>query len=174
MINIKPPDYRFCPFCGKSMDTKIEEDRERKVCNLCHWTYYPVPGLTVGAIIVLNNQILLVKRNREPFKGKWMLPAGFVEFGEHPSETLKREIEEEVGLELVDYEINEILQSSDDPRAPGHLIIFYNVRIKGETKNLDKNENEAVSWFDIKNLPEIGFEPHKYIMSKIQKHYIKY
>src|SRR5436853_4592893 len=56
------------------------------------------PFLGVGALIILENKILLVKRGREPLKGEWALPGGIVETGETMVEAVKREIFEETGL----------------------------------------------------------------------------
>ncbi len=55
---------------------------------------------TVGAVIWKEHSVLLAKRDHEPFKGKWCIPGGHVEFGEHPDEAVRREVREETGLEL--------------------------------------------------------------------------
>lgn len=76
------------------------------------------------AIIIKNGKVLLVKRAREPYKGTWMFPAGFIDFGEHPTETITREVSEETGLKLKKAELFKVLQSEDDPRSPGHFLFF--------------------------------------------------
>jgi len=100
MLKIKPPNYQFCPFCGKKLEIKDEEGEKRKFCSSCNWTYYPHVHSAVAAVIVSQGKALMVKRAREPFKDTWMFPAGFVDFGEHPLETLKREVKEETGLKV--------------------------------------------------------------------------
>src|SRR4030042_5511761 len=144
MLKIKPPDYQFCPFCGKKLGIRIEEGKERKYCASCHWTYYPQVNQTVAALVVKDNRVLLVQRRREPYKGTWMFPAGFVEFGEHPLETLKREVKEETGLMVKKVCLMDILQTKDDPRAPGHVSIFYRTEVlNGPLKN-DDEENQDI------------------------------
>lgn len=54
----------------------------------------------VGAVAVRDNVILVVKRGRAPSKGLWSLPGGRVEWGETMAEALRREVEEETGLEV--------------------------------------------------------------------------
>jgi ADP-ribose pyrophosphatase YjhB (NUDIX family) len=59
------------------------------------------PALTVvavGAIVVRENTVLLVRRGREPGAGKWSVPGGRVEFGERLADTVVREVREETGL----------------------------------------------------------------------------
>ncbi len=56
-------------------------------------------------IIIKDNKILLIKKYGGPYDGKLDLPGGTIEFCETPSETLKRELKEEVGIEIVDYRL---------------------------------------------------------------------
>ncbi len=72
MLKIKPPNYQFCPFCGGKLEIKKEEERERKFCSSCNWTYYPHVACAVAAVIVRGSRVLMVRRNREPYKGTWM------------------------------------------------------------------------------------------------------
>jgi ADP-ribose pyrophosphatase YjhB (NUDIX family) len=48
--------------------------------------------------VVHNGQVLLVRRGREPLKGKWSIPGGMVEIGEQLQEAVKREVKEETGI----------------------------------------------------------------------------
>ena len=61
--------------------------------------------LGVYGIIVQDNEIVLVKKNGGPYDGKLDLPGGTIEFGETPEKALKRELEEEVGIKLKEYEL---------------------------------------------------------------------
>jgi len=58
------------------------------------------PLVGVGAVIIEQDRILLVKRANEPNKGKWSVPGGLVRTGESLIDALKREIREEVGVEI--------------------------------------------------------------------------
>lgn len=169
MLKIKPPDYQFCPFCSKKLQIKIEEGKERKYCPYCHWTYYPYVAITVAAIIIWGHKVLLVKRGLEPYKETWVFPAGFVDFGEHPLETIKREVKEETGLKVKKADLFYILQITDDPRAPGHLSIFYRVEVLDGCLKNDNEENQDIGWFDIQKPPKIGSQNHQKIMKFLQK-----
>lgn len=54
--------------------------------------------MAVGAIVIKENRILLIKRNKEPGKGSWAIPGGSVKLGETLQEATERELLEETGL----------------------------------------------------------------------------
>jgi len=58
----------------------------------------PMPQVAIGGVIIENNKILLVKRNKEPHKGEWAIPGGSVKPGETLQWAVEREILEETGL----------------------------------------------------------------------------
>jgi ADP-ribose pyrophosphatase YjhB (NUDIX family) len=171
MLEIEPPKYKFCPFCGEKLQVRIEEEKERKFCPPCEWTYYPRVASAAGAVIMRKGKVLMVKRNREPFKGTWMFPAGFTDFGEHPLETVSREVLEETGLKVEKAELIDVFQAEDDPRNPGHFVFFYKVEASGGEIKTDEEENQEIAWVDLQNPPEIGFESHKQIMKMLQERY---
>lgn len=56
-------------------------------------------------LVIRDGKILLIKKNGGPYNGKLDLPGGTIEFGEKPADTLKRELMEEVGIEVKDFEL---------------------------------------------------------------------
>lgn len=56
------------------------------------------PRVVVEALILRNDEVLLVKPNRGFNEGQWTLPGGFVSYGEAPEEAVLREVKEEVGV----------------------------------------------------------------------------
>lgn len=169
MLKIKPPNYIFCPFCNKKLSTIKEKDgRKRKFCRFCQWAHYPHVAAGAAAIIVKGKKVLMVQRAMEPHKDTWMFPAGFIEYGEHPLDTLKREIKEETNLSIKKARLIEIFQSQEDSRSPGHFIFFYKATVSEGKLKTDK-ENKGIAWVDIKNPPKIGFKTHKYIMRLLQR-----
>jgi len=164
---IQPPNYQHCPFCGDSLQVKIQEDQERKFCPACAWTYYPKVSTAAGAIIVQDGQVLLVQRAREPYKGTWMLPSGFVDYGEHPADCVVREVREETGLGVTHTEFYGIYQQWDDMREPGHFYLVYRAEVLAGTLTNDPDENLALAWFPLDDLPEIGWESHRQVLGEI-------
>ncbi|MGZ5511143.1 MAG: NUDIX domain-containing protein [Nitrososphaeraceae archaeon] len=126
----------------------------------------PIP--TIDIILSENsnsNKVLLIKRNKDPFKDYFSLPGGFVNEGEKVEDAVRRESEEEL---LVKVEPINILGVYSDPnRDPrGHImsITFIAKIIKGNLK-----EGDGVTelrWVEINNLENIklGFD-HSKILS---------
>lgn len=169
MMNIKPPLFKFCPFCASKLQVRTEERKQREYCRFCDWTYYPHVFASTAAIIFKKKKVLLVKRKREPYANTWMFPAGFIEYGEHPEEALVRETEEETGLKIKPVKVFHIFQSEDDPRAMGHFIFFYLTKITGgRVKMADENENSKIGWFPLKDLPGIGWKAHKEVVRMLK------
>ena len=63
-------------------------------------SYPDRPWLGVGGIVFQGDRVLLVKRGKEPGRGKWSIPGGAVDIGETVERAVKREIEEETGLQV--------------------------------------------------------------------------
>lgn len=167
MLKIDPPNFKFCPICAQNLSIRLEEGKERKYCKSCGWVYYPRVSMAPIAIIEKNGKVLMVQRKKEPYKGTWMFPSGFVDYGEHPEDTVIREVKEETGLDVINMELLEIAQTDDDPREPGNIVIFYKVTVKeGQVVN-DPYENLDIKWFDIDNLPDIGWKNHKKMAEKL-------
>jgi 8-oxo-dGTP diphosphatase len=61
----------------------------------------PRPETCVGAVVVRDDQILLIRRGRGPAQGQWSIPGGRVELGETLAEAVVREVVEETGLVVV-------------------------------------------------------------------------
>lgn len=167
-MDIEPPNYRYCPFCGRALGLRLDEGKQRKFCDECSWTYYPRVAASVTGIIVRRNRVLLVKRAREPFKGTWMFPSGFVDFGEHPEDALARELREETGLDLTKSRLLNVILSEDDPRELGHFVFFYRAEVKDAPLANDPHENEAIDWFDLQDLPEVAWKLHRRFLAELQ------
>ncbi len=168
MLDIKPPAYKYCPFCGRKLKIRVEEEKKRKFCNNCSWTFYPHVAGAVAAVIISQGRVLMVQRKRKPYKETWMFPAGFIDYGEHPKDALVREVREETGLVLERARLIEVVQTKDDPRSPGHFCFFFEVKAKGNKIKTDKEENNDIDWFQVEKMPKIGWLSHKKIAKKIK------
>jgi 8-oxo-dGTP diphosphatase len=115
------------------------------------------PWLTVDAIIRKGDGLLLVKRGRPPFEGRYALPGGFVEAGETVEEAVMREIREETGLRTG---VARLLGVYSDPeRDPrGHTVsaVFELDIIGGKVKGGD--DAAAAAFFELGNLPPLAFD----------------
>jgi len=129
------------------------------------YTYqYPRPAVTVDAIIICNRiSVLLIERGREPFKGKWALPGGFVDMDEDLETACRRELEEETGLRVGELKQFKTYGSVDrDPRGRTISVIFYAFPEK-ELIPLAGDDAAKAQWFLLDNLPELAFDHQQII-----------
>lgn len=89
---------RFCLACGSRLRTVVEDGRRRRRCPACGFVFYGNPVPAAVGVIARGGRILLTRRGRPPYAGTWDLPGGFMEGGETPEETLRRELREELGI----------------------------------------------------------------------------
>lgn len=95
-------NYIYCLRCSKQLTKKSES---LYVCNNCGLHLYENPRPTNGLISENEKgEILLVKRKDNPKKGYWDVPGGFVDINETLEESMRREIKEELEVELRDLE----------------------------------------------------------------------
>ncbi len=59
------------------------------------------PETSVGAVVVRDDELLLIRRGRGPAQGQWSVPGGRVEWGETLAEAVVREVAEETGLQVI-------------------------------------------------------------------------
>jgi 8-oxo-dGTP pyrophosphatase MutT (NUDIX family) len=64
------------------------DDRWRHVCQSCGQVHFFNPKLVVGCLVESQGRVLLCKRAIEPCKGRWTLPAGYLELGESTAGSL--------------------------------------------------------------------------------------
>ena len=93
--------FGFCPMFGsKHFDINNEKSKQ---CDNCGFVFYSNPSSATAAFIVNDkNELLVVKRGKEPAKGTLDLPGGFVDMDETAEEGMTREIREETGLVVRD------------------------------------------------------------------------
>ncbi|MEY3461753.1 MAG: hypothetical protein RLZZ03_1406, partial [Pseudomonadota bacterium] len=118
---------KHCRECGTAVAYRLPDDgdtRQRAICTACHTVHYENPLNVVGTVPVwgeTGEQVLLCKRNIEPRRGMWTLPAGFMELGETTSEGAARETDEEAGAQ---FELQELFAIMNVARV-GQVHLFY-------------------------------------------------
>jgi len=126
------------------------------------------PRLTVDGVILNGNEILLIKRKNPPFKGRWALPGGFVEYGEKTEDAVVREIFEETGLKT---KIKDIVGVYSDPtRDPrGHIVtVVYLLEIcSGELQGMD--DPSSAKFFEVDQLPKLSFDHEDIIKDVLRR-----
>ena len=89
--------FRYCPLCGS--EKFVENNFKSKRCEACGFVYYFNPSSSTVAVIVNEkNELLVVRRAKEPAKGTLDLPGGFCDCYETGEAGVVREVKEETGL----------------------------------------------------------------------------
>lgn len=107
-----------------------------------------LPRVVTEAVVKKEDMILLVKPKRGFTKGQWTLPGGFSRYGESPEESLRRELQEEVGVEG---EIKDLLtvECRIGKNTCFHwYMFFYKVNLLNEDFKPSQDEIEEVRWFN--------------------------
>ena len=128
---------------------------------------YKSPKLTADGAIIKDGKILLIERKNEPFKGKWALPGGFVEYGEKVEDAVVREVNEETGLDTKIIDIVGVYSDpSRDPRGHVVTVVYLLDILDGKIKGSD--DAADAKFFDMKDLPELAFD-HNVILKDITR-----
>jgi len=95
-------EFKYCPRCGSA--NFIQKSKKEYLCESCKFNFFTNSAAAVAAIIKdKEGRIMLTKRAYNPWKGKLDLPGGFVDPDESAETALKRELKEELGVEIVSY-----------------------------------------------------------------------
>lgn len=148
-------DFNYCPRCGAAVNHEERFGKVRPVCPQCGWIHFVDPKVAAAVLIEKDGHVLLVRRNNEPFRGLWTLPAGFINGGEDPAEAAARECLEETGLKVRVTRVLEIISGKEHPRGADFIIVYQAEVLDGELKPDD--DVDAVEWFRRGELPQLAF-----------------
>ncbi len=122
-------------------------------------TRYPqLPRAAVGALVIKNEAVLLVKRGKAPSRGRWAIPGGSVALGETLQQAAEREIREETGIRIkaLDpiYTFDLIEQDSQGGIRYHYVIVDLEARYMGGALKPGDDAVQA-EWVPFSKLPEL-------------------
>lgn len=153
-----PKHLVFCPRCATRLVTRPVGNKPRRACPECGFVHFTDPKVGVGVLVLDRNKVLLVRRAMMPEKGKWSIPAGFLDFGEDPRVTARREVLEETNLNV---EIGDLVDVYYNPKATdqGGASIFILFRARLLDGQLQAGDDaDAAGFFGPEELPALAFE----------------
>jgi 8-oxo-dGTP diphosphatase len=137
---------------------------------------YRNPALTVDGVVLLHQvdqgpgdqySVLLIERGAEPFKGRYALPGGFVEYGEDIEVAIHREIAEETGLTGLPFrQFRTFGKPGRDPRGHTVSVVYVAVLIGEAPAVVGGDDAAAAAWFSIQGLPDLAFD-HGHILGRV-------
>lgn len=158
-------DVKFCPRCGTELEEKERAGKIRPVCPACDWVFFPDPKVAVAAVVERGGEVLLVQRAYHPFRGKWMLPAGFVDAGEDPEKAALREVLEETNLKVRIKELMMVMSGQEYEKG-AHILIVYRAEIlKGKLAAGD--DALSADFYNLDALPPLAFSSTRSILSAL-------
>lgn len=151
--------FKFCPVCG--VEYKDEDYIEKDIvfiCKNCDYRFYQNMDATVAVVIPKLDEpeyLLLTTRNMDPGKGKLDIPGGFLKYGETPIEGAKREVFEEMDLEvkITQYVSSQVTNYQYQGREYNHITQYFLAKpIDSSPQIRDKEENQDVQFFLLDNV----------------------
>ena len=156
MTDTAPSEFIYCPRCAAPLETRIVEGKPRRVCPSCGYVYFTDPKVGVGVVALRDGRILLVRRKMNPERGKWSIPAGFVDRGEDPRETAVRETYEETNLRVAITGLEGVYFNQPQNGFSSSIFIMFRAEILGG-KLQAGDDATAADFFTLDNLPELAF-----------------
>lgn len=139
---------RHCPRCGEP--TAPVDGERGKRCPRCAYEHYPHLHPAVIVLVRDGGRVLLTRKAIWA-KGRYGLVAGFVDAGESLEEAAKREVGEEVGVQIRDLAY---IASQYWP-FPSQLMVGFTAAYAGGEVRVDHNELEDARWFSVNALPDL-------------------
>jgi len=141
-------DHQYCGRCGTPTE-RVPGERGRRCAN-CELIAYPRLSPAIIVLIERDDQILLA-RGHAFLPGRFGIIAGFVEPGESLEDAVRREVREEVGIELAQIEY---FGSQPWPFPHGIMIGFRARHLRGEI-SLEDGELAEAGWYGLEDLPNV-------------------
>jgi|SRR5690554_7096516 8-oxo-dGTP diphosphatase len=171
-MKIREESYKgvnFCLRCGNRLEfVRDNEDKLRKKCSNCGWTFYKNPVPAVACVVVNDKkEILIIKRLVEPQIGRWALPSGYIEINQSPEQAAVEEMKEETGL---DGEIERFLGYFDGTSPIYEKVLSFGFLMKITGGKLEAGDDAGEAEFVSKQeMPRLAFLAHEYFIDIIKE-----
>ena len=139
------------------------------------YTYpYPRPAVTADVVVLAGGRepremkVLLVRRKRPPFEGRWALPGGFLDENETLEHCAARELAEETGLEGIPLEqLAAFSEPGRDPR--GHTVsVAFLGSVESEAAVRAGDDAAEARWWPVEDLPPLAFDHDRIIAAALE------
>jgi len=151
--------FSYCPRCAGRLEwrqPRIEAPYQR--CTACGYSMFNNPIGATEAIIIRNGKMLVMRRTRQPRKGYWDSPGGFMDGFETPEHGVIREVREETGLtfkpkRLIGVYVNDQYRYHD--RNVPVIVVTFLGSASGRLKHTE--EASAYAWRPLRSIRHMAF-----------------
>ncbi len=134
-------DLNPCPKCGR---------------------YINRPAVVDGIIVNDREEVLLIKRGHNPYKGSFAIPGGFIDWNETAKEAVKREVKEETNLIVNIKEFLNYYDSIKRDEKRRTISLVFVCEITGDSRDAEAGDDASdYKWFKLDSLPELAFDHQK-------------
>lgn len=168
--------YKYCPTCSSKLLFRTIENRQVLGCSKCSFIFWNNPRPVVSALIVQNDNVLLIKRKSTVYNGYWALPGGIIDYLEEPKDALIREVFEEAKVHVSTSKLIDayliVYRPNGLDKDPSHTSIdlIYCCEVEEVILNMKKVKNsseiEKIDIFPIDKLPKLIAFKHRKIINK--------
>jgi 8-oxo-dGTP diphosphatase len=137
---------------------------------------HPRPALTVDIVVLCCSrdepdqvEVLLIKRAREPFKGQWAFPGGFIDEDESLEDAAVRELTEETGLSDIQLEqVGAFGDPGRDPRGHTVSVVFASV-LEDRRLAIAADDASEADWHSALQPPKLAFDHEKILAVTLER-----
>ncbi len=135
---------------------------------------YPRPAVTTDCVIFgfdgLDLYVLLIRRGKDPFKGKWAFPGGFLNMDETAEQCAVRELKEETGIGQVQLEqLGTFSGVNRDPRGRVISVVYMGMVMMSEYMPVAGDDASVASWFKLSEIPALAFDHNDIIAVAVKR-----
>jgi 8-oxo-dGTP diphosphatase len=146
----------FCIRCGTRLRRARHTGRARQTpgCPRCGWIDWNNPAPTASVLILKRGRVLLVRRAFAPSRGAWDIPGGFIEPGETAEAAARREVREELGIDVRLGGVVGIFPDVYGPQRMPSLNIYFLGRLGREGSPPRAGDDaSSFAWFPLSAVP---------------------
>jgi len=146
----------FCIKCATPLEIRDIDGTDRKACPNCDFVFWGDFSIGVGALVVKDHKVLLVKRAHDPGRGFWTNPGGYIDHWETMEETVIREVEEEAGIKAT---IQSVVAIRDLPRTVHNLYLAFSMKYLSGTPTPDGFESDEAGFYSLEEMENMNVAP---------------
>ncbi|WP_240762262.1 NUDIX hydrolase [Paenibacillus thalictri] len=138
--------------CGHPLELREIGGEERHACTACSFVHWGNYSIGVGALVLREEKVLLVRRAIQPGKGNWTNPGGYIEQHEPIEKTIVREVMEETGVTAT---VRGIVALRDQPRDIHNVYVAFAMDYVDGEPVPDGVEVDAAGFFSLEEMKQM-------------------